>query len=65
MDVYIVVKNGMVESVYADSPNLCAYVLDLDGAEQESPEAYEAMKALVNDIAGENSPIDFEEGVDM
>jgi len=62
-DVYIIVENGMVESVYADHPCVCAYVLDLDGARQESPEAYDAMKALINDIAGENSLIDFEEGV--
>ena len=64
MDVYIVIKDGMVDSVYADNPTLCAYVLDLDGAEQESPVALDAMKALINDIAGENSLIDFEEGVE-
>jgi hypothetical protein len=64
MDVYIVVSGGRVESVYADNPTLCAYVLDLDNAEHESPEAFDAMKALINDIAGENSLIDFEEGVE-
>ena len=63
-DVYIIVENGMVESVYAGHPSLCAYVLDLDGAKQESPEAYDAMKALINDIASEHSLIDFEEGVE-
>ena len=61
MDVYIVVKGGMVTSVYADSPTATVKVLDLDGAEHESPEALDAMKALIEDIAGENSLIDFEE----
>jgi len=65
MEVYIIIKDGMVESVYADNPTLCAYVLDLDGAEQESLEALNTMKALINDIAGENSLIVFEEGVEL
>ena len=63
-DVYIIVENGVVESVYADHPGLCAYVLDLDGAKHDSPKAFDAMKALINKIAGENSLIDFEEGVE-
>jgi len=60
-EVYIVVKGGMVEAVYAGNPNLVVEVLDLDSAEYKSPEALEAANARKQEIAAEYSSIDFEE----
>ena len=61
MDIYIIVENGRVTEVYADMPNTTAIVLDLDAAKQKSPEALESMREKIEDIAAENSYIEYEE----
>ncbi len=61
MDIYIIVEGSRVIDLYADTPLVAATVLDLDAAREKSPEALNAMREQINDIAGENSAIEFEE----
>ena len=54
-------RRRRVIDLYADTPLVAATVLDLDAAREKSPEALNAMREQINDIAGENSAIEFEE----
>jgi len=61
MDIYIVVEGGRVIDVYADTPHIFATVLDVDAAKSKSPKALDKIREQINEIAGENSAIEFEE----
>ena len=61
MDIFIIVEGARVIQIYADTPHVAATVLDLDAAKHKSPKALDDMREQINEIAGENSYIEFEE----